>query len=192
MLSLPDGAAAVTSAPAVDDLLASVAALSPATEEAFDPRRFLERFSERIQPLLPHDRVVIFRRSEDAETFTAFAEHDLRGVDLYDGFWTTLFDPEARFRIGEWPHLAPAFEGREVLIDDTQGVTDPGPFERRVVETGVRSLLVVPLQSRDAVVAVLGVASRTPARYGPVQRAALHQLAALIAPTIENTFLLQR
>jgi transcriptional regulator with GAF, ATPase, and Fis domain len=182
----------VTPAPAVDDLLASVAALSSSTEEAFDPRRFLERFSERIQPLLPHDRVVIFRRSEDEETFTAFAEHDLRGVDLYDGFWTTLFDPEARFRIGEWPHLAPAFDGQEVLIDDGQKVSDPGPFERRVVETGVRSMLVVPLRSRDAVVAVLGVASRAPARYGPVHRAALHQLAALIAPTIENTFLLQR
>src|SRR5262245_53005797 len=130
MQGLTLGAAALSArTSAVDDLLASVAALGQAAaEQEFDPRRFLERFSERIQSLLPHDRMVIFRRAEDRQTFTAFAEYDLRGLDLYDGFWTTLFSPEARFVMSEWPYVSRAFDGQDLLIDDGLAVDDLGPF----------------------------------------------------------------
>ncbi|MFO0983266.1 MAG: GAF domain-containing protein [Planctomycetota bacterium] len=181
---------AITSA--VDELLASVAALAQSMEQAFDPRRFLEQFSSRIQALLPHDRVVVFRRSEDDQTFTVFAEHDLDGRDLYAGFWTTAFDPEARFLIKDWPHVGAVFEGQEVRFDDALVFTDLGPFERRVVDAGVRAGLVVPLRGRGGTVAAFGVTSRTPARYTDAHATAAHALARLIAPIVENAFLVQR
>src|SRR5262245_16706067 len=73
------------------DLLAAVAALGRALQEKFDPLAVLSEFSRLAKPIVPHDRVVIFRLAEDGLTFTVFAELDPRGLRLHRGFWSTSF-----------------------------------------------------------------------------------------------------
>src|SRR5262245_5008142 len=90
---------AAASAAASTDLFSAVTALAEAAERPFDPQRFLDPLSTRIQKRIPHRRLVILRLSEDAKTFTIFAEHAPPGTSAHDGFWTTAFDPRARFQV---------------------------------------------------------------------------------------------
>ena len=44
---------------ALADLLASLVAIGRSMQEEFDPQRFLDQFSDQLQHLIPHDRLVI-------------------------------------------------------------------------------------------------------------------------------------
>jgi hypothetical protein len=50
------------------DLLVSLTAIGRAMQKEFDPRRFLEEFSARLQGLIPHDRLVIDHLHEDGRS----------------------------------------------------------------------------------------------------------------------------
>ena len=180
--------------PADADLLVSLTAIGRAMEEEFDPRRFLEEFSQRIRGILPHDRLVIDLLDEDRPTFTVFAEHAPPGLLLHEEHYTTAFDPQARYVVADWA-IRRVFAGEAVLVHDI--ATDPrfatlNPVERRLLEAGIRSGLGVPLQSGGRISGALAVTSLTPHLYNQTHVATARQVADLIAPFIQSTVLLHR
>ncbi|HEX7630232.1 MAG TPA: GAF domain-containing protein, partial [Candidatus Methylomirabilis sp.] len=125
------------------DLLASLAAIGRSMQEEFDPQRFLDQFSDQIRRLIPHDRLVIDLLDEDGRTFTVFAEHAPGTLRLHQDYYTTAFDPHARYVVEEWV-LRDVFAGEAMRVDDL--TTDPrfaamGLHELRVREAGLRSAL---------------------------------------------------
>ena len=103
----------------LDDLLACVAAFARSLEGAFDPHRFLDEFSARAQPLVPHDGMLI-ACVEDAGTFSIFARHvEGAGVPLDYGNYTIAFEPAGRLP-RMTAGIGPVLDGEEQLIADVQ------------------------------------------------------------------------
>ena len=180
--------------PLLPDLVASLAAIGRSIQEEFDPQRFLDQFSTQFQRLIPHQRLVIDHLDEDGRTFTVFAEHAPPGLILHQEHYTTAFAPRARYLVTEWV-LRRVFAGERMLVHDLS--TDPrfadsNPFERRLQEAGIRSALLVPLESGGRIVGALVATSTTPHAYSQAHLDALNDVAALIGPFIENVVLLQR
>jgi len=177
------------------DLLASLAAIGRSMQEAFDPQRFLDQFSDQIRRLIPHDRLVIDLLDEDGRTFTVFAEHASPPAPrLHQDFYTTAFDPQGRYVVAEWI-LRSVFVGEAMRVDDfptDPRFATPNPFERKVLESGIRSGLLVPLESGGRVIGVFAATSLIPHAYGDQHLTSLRQVAALIGPFIESVVLLQR
>jgi len=176
------------------DLLVSLTAIGRAMEEEFDPRRFLEEFSAKLQGLIPHDRLVIDHLDENGRTFTVFAEHAPPGLRLHEEHYTTAFDPHARYVVADWA-IRRVFAGEEVLVHDL--ATDPrfaalNPDERRLLEAGIRSGVGVPLRSGGRIIGALAATSLTPHLYNQTLVATTQQVADLIAPFIQSTVLLHR
>ena len=176
------------------DLLASLGAIGRSMQDRFDPRRFLGPFSERIQHLIPHDRLVIDYLEDDGRTFTVFAEHAPPELAVHERHYTTDFDPRGRYVITEWG-IQPAFAGESLRVDDV-GIdahfTAANPFERRVFEAGIRSLLAVPLRGADRIVGALVATSLEVGRYTDEHLALMRQVADLISPFIRSEVFLQR
>ncbi len=176
------------------DLLVSLAAIGRAIEEEFDPRRFLEKFSARLQGLIAHDRLVIDHLDENGRTFTVFAEHAPPGLLLHEEHYTTAFEPQARYVVADWA-IRHVFAGEAALIHDIatdHRFTTLNPDERRLLEAGIRSGVGVPLQSGGRIIGALAATSLTPHLYNQTHVATARQVADLIAPFIQSTVLLHR
>jgi Nif-specific regulatory protein len=176
------------------DLLVSLTAIGRAMQEEFDPRRFLEQFSARLQGVIPHDRLVIDHLDEGGRTFTVFAEHAPPGLLLHEEHYTIAFDPQARYVVADWA-IRRVFAGEAVLVHDL--ATDPrfatlNPDERRLVQAGIRSAIGVPLQCGGRIIGAFATTSLTPHRYDQTHVATVRQVADLIAPFIQGTVLLHR
>ncbi|HSB69048.1 MAG TPA: sigma 54-interacting transcriptional regulator [Candidatus Methylomirabilis sp.] len=176
------------------DLLVSLRAIGHAMQAEFEPQRFLEEFSAQIQRLIPHDRLVVDHLDEEGRTFTVFAEHAPPGLVLHDEHYTTAYAPQARYIVNEWV-LRFVFAGEALLIHDFS--TDPrvskaNPFHRKMHEKGIRSGLLVPLESGGRVVGALVATRLASHAYTETHLATLRQLGNLVAPFIQSTILLQR
>jgi transcriptional regulator with GAF, ATPase, and Fis domain len=176
------------------DLLASLAAIGWSLQEEFDPNSFLDRFSSHIQHVIPHDRLVIDSLDPGDRTFTVFAEHAIPSLRLHASHYTTEFEPATRYVVDEWV-LRRVFAGERLLVHDFPSdprFADMNPLERRLQEAGIRSGLLVPLESGGRAIGALVATSLQPGLYAEPQLAILCQLATLIAPFIENLVLLHR
>src|SRR5438094_491614 len=176
------------------DLLACVAAFGRSLQEKFDPQRFLADFSARAQRLVPHDRVIIDYLADDGRTFTVFVEHAGTGPAVFQGRYTTDFDPDGRYAVDEWD-LRPVFEGGVLLIDDVE--RDPHmpdkPIARaRLLEAGVRGRIAVPIYAGGRVVGLFAVSSFAPGVYTDAHVATCRQIADLIGPFVQGMVLFQR
>src|SRR6266404_2549387 len=176
------------------DLLACVAAFGRSLQEKFDPQRFLADFSARAQRLVPHDRVVIDYLEDDGRTFTVFAEHAGSGPAVFQGRYTTDFDPDGRYAVDEWD-VGPVFAGGVLLIDDVE--RDPHmpdkPIARaRLLEAGVRGRIAVPIYAGGRVVGLFAVSSFAPGVYTDAHVAACREIADLIGPFVQGMVLFQR
>ncbi len=176
------------------DLLACVAAFGRSLQEKFDPQRFLADFSAHAQRLAPHDRVIIDYLEDDGRTFTVFAEHAGSGPAVFQGRYTTDFDPDGRYAVDDWD-LGPVFAGGVLLIDDVE--RDPHmpdkPIARaRLREAGVRARIAVPVYAGGRVVGVFAVSSVAPGVYTDDHVAACRQIADLIGPFVQGMVLFQR
>ncbi|MGH7374173.1 MAG: GAF domain-containing protein, partial [Candidatus Rokuibacteriota bacterium] len=175
------------------DLVECLAAIGRSMQDEFDPQRFLEEFSAKVERLIPHDRLVIACR-DDALSFTIFAEHVKTGPVLHARHYTTGFSPEGRYPLGDGA-LRAMFEGEALRLDDLR--TDyrfaiAGSVEARVREAGFRSALLLPLYSDGRVIGGLAASHLSPAAYSEGQLTTGRQVADLIAPFIQNIVLLQR
>jgi len=175
-------------------LVECLAAIGRSMQDEFDPQRFLEDFSAKVERLIPHDRLVIAYLDDDRRTFTIFAEHAKKGPVLHARHYTTGFSPEGRYPLGEGA-LKDMLDGESLRLDDLQ--TDyrfagEGSVEQHVREAGFRSALLLPLYSGGRVIGGLAASSLTRAVYTDVHLANGRQVADLIAPFIQNIVLLQR
>src|SRR5213593_3272192 len=155
-MSAADDASAVLA-----DLVACLAAIGRSMQDAFDPRKFLEEFSGRLQRLIPHDRVVIAYLDDDRRTFTVFAEHAAKGPVLHASHYTNGFSPEGRYPLGQGA-LAAMFGGGVLRLDelrDDYGFAVEGSVEHVVREAGFRSALLLPLYSGGQVIGGLVASS---------------------------------
>jgi len=176
------------------DLVESLAAIGRSMQEEFDPQRFLDEFSGQIRRLIPHDRLVMDLLDEGGQTFTVFAEHAPPGLALHEEHYTTSFEPQARYRVSEWI-LRRVFAGEAMLVGDFPNdsrFSQPNPFEQKLLDKGIRSGILVPMESGGRIIGAMVASALAPHAYtGPHLDAARH-VAALIAPFIENVVLLQR
>ncbi|MGH7429444.1 MAG: GAF domain-containing protein, partial [Candidatus Methylomirabilaceae bacterium] len=175
-------------------LACSLGAVGRALQEEFDPQRFLKEFSECVQQLLPHDRLLIVYLEDEGRTFTVFAEYAAAGPLLHDGHYTVAFDPGGRYTPEEWA-LQPVLAGEAMLIRDLQAhprVTGGEPVAARALNAGVRSRIGVPLQSGGRTMGALFAASFTSDVYSEGHVGVARQVADLIGPFIENIVLLHQ
>ena len=181
--------------PGLPDLLACVAAFARSLEEAFDPQRFLDDFSARAQPLVPHEGMLIAYLEDEGRTFSAFARHaSAPDVALDFRNYTIAFDPSVRFPRAT-AGFGPIFDGRPQLIADDSGVPgsiDPEGWRAWTEATGFRARIGVPLYAGGQVIGALMVASTTTGRFTEAHVASCRQIADLIGPFVQNTVLLQR
>ena len=174
-------------------LLAVLAAIGHAMQEAFEPHRFLVEFSTHLQPLLPHDRLMIAYREEGGR-LSIFAEHAIRGALAHQGRYTIAFDPAGRYTPAALV-LESVLAGEAMFVTDLQ--TDPrfapgGPDPLKARQIGLRSRVAVPLASRGQVIGAFLTGSFTPNTFAERHLATARQVADLIAPFIENVVLLHR
>src|SRR5262247_32956 len=178
----------------LDDLLACVAAFARSLEGAFDPHRFLDEFSARAQPLVPHEGMLI-ACVEDAGTFSIFARHvEGTGVPLDYGNYTIAFEPAGRLP-RMTAGIGPVLDGEEQLIHDVQSYShqvDPAVLRAWGEATGFGSRIGVPLYAGGRVVGAFFAASVAPGRFTDAHVGVCRQLADLIGPFVENVVLLQR
>jgi transcriptional regulator with GAF, ATPase, and Fis domain len=175
------------------DLVECLAAIGRSMQDEFDPRRFLEEFSAKVERLIPHDRLVIACLDDDG-TFSVFAEHAKTGPVLHAERYTTDFSPEGRYPMGD-SALATMLDGRALRLDDLEADyrdAKDDSVEARVRAAGFRSALLLPLESAGHVIGGLVASHRTPRAYSKAQLATGRQVADLIAPFIQNIVLLQR
>jgi transcriptional regulator with GAF, ATPase, and Fis domain len=175
------------------DLLAPLTAIGRAMQEAFDPQRFLADFSGQIQPLLPHDRLLI-AYCEEGGSLSIFAEHCIQGPAVHEGRYTIAFDPGGRYTPADLV-LEPVLAGKATRVRDFQ--TDsrfarPGLDPLKPVTIGLRSRIAVPLNSGGRTIGALLAGSFTPDVHTEAHVAAAQHVADLIAPFIENIVLLHR
>jgi Nif-specific regulatory protein len=174
------------------DLLASLAAIGRSMQEEFDPRRFLDEFSQRIRGILPHDRLVILNLGEGGKVFTVFSETG--GSEAWHESYTSSFQPSAKFVVSEWA-IRPVFSGEVMVVQDVLAdarFASLHGVEERHVQEGFRSGLIVPMFNGGRVVGALGVTSLSPGMYAEGHLTTGKQIADLIAPFIQSTVLLHR
>jgi transcriptional regulator with GAF, ATPase, and Fis domain len=174
------------------DLLASLTAIGRSMQEEFDPRRFLDEFSQRLRGILPHDRLVILNLAEDGKVFTVFSETG--GPEAWHESYTSSFQPSAKFVASEWA-IRPVFSGEVMVVQDVLAdarFASLHGVEERHVQEGFRSGVIVPMFGGGRVLGALGVTSFTPGMYAEAHVAVAKQIADLIAPFIQSTVLLHR
>jgi Nif-specific regulatory protein len=174
-------------------LLAVLAAIGHAMQEAFEPPRFLVEFSTHVQRLLPHDRLMIAYREEGGR-LSIFAEHAIRGALAHEGRYTIAFDPAGWYTPAALV-LESVLAGEAMFATDIQ--TDPrfaqvGSDLPKARQIGLRSRVAVPLASRGQIIGAFLTGSFRPDTYAEPHLATARQVADLIAPFIENVVLLHR
>jgi transcriptional regulator with GAF, ATPase, and Fis domain len=175
------------------DLLASLTAIGHSLQEAFDPQRFLAEFSQPVQRLVPHDRLMI-SHLEESGRLSVFAEYARRGPLVHAGHYTIDFDPAGHYDPAE-QLLSTVLAGEPMRVDDIQAdlrFTQAGGAMAKVRQIGLRSRLAVPWRNRGRVMGTLSATSYQPSLYTRDHLHALERVADLIAPFIENVVLLQR
>ena len=175
------------------DFLASLAAIGRSLQAVFDPQRFLAEFSQHVERLVPHDRLMI-SQVEESGALSIFSEYARKGPLLYAGRYTIEFDPGGRYLPGEMD-LASVLAGEPLMVEDLQ--TDPrfartGAPLPRVHQAGLRSRLAVPMPSGGRIIGTLSATSYAPGLYSPEHLRALRHVSDLIGPFIENIVLLHR
>jgi len=178
----------------LDDLAASVADVAVSLRDDAPPTHVLAALSDLLQPILPHDRLVVDHLDENRRTFRVFAEHVVRGPVLHEDHYTTDAGRDARYTVAEWA-IRPVFDGASMVVGDfgtDPRFADPNVFERRLRADGVRAGLVVPLRCGGRVIGALVATSLAADVYGEAHLALARRVADHIAAVVDNAVLRQR
>jgi GAF domain-containing protein len=134
-----------------------------------------QALASRLAQLVPCDRLGLALLSEEAQefqTYTARVQGTDRGRNAR---------PDVVFKM-EGTLIGRVVRSREPLIIDDARTAAPDFLDANVLVTaGFRSVLIVPLISKDRAVGTLNLVSRTPGRFGQAQISALQPIAELLA-----------
>ena len=151
--------------------LEAIDQLLPTMAEALEVRGLFDRISKVVQPILPHDRLILVSRSADGRLDT---------VDALSGDPATAIPS----RIDHGPGDPPPMLEYE-LVRDFEDETD-GPRRRVSRLEGIRSALLIRLWVDDMRSASLGFLSRTPRQYSEEDLVVAQKVAAHVSVTLSH------
>ena len=151
--------------------LEAIDQLLPTMAEALEVRGLFDRISKVVQPILPHDRLILVSRSADGRLDT---------VDALSGDPATAIPS----RIDHGPGDPPPMLEYE-LVRDFEDETD-GPRRRVSRLEGIRSALLIRLWVDDMRSASLGFLSRTPRQYSEEDLLVAQKVAAHVSVTLSH------
>ena len=165
----------------------------------------IHRIEEQTSALLRVNNAIVNCRTMDGLVRAVISA--LRAVLPFDNFGMTLYDPSTEqfrffalegqssasaFSIGTKLHLRDTqadaqFDPRRVLlISELTPENSVTPFAQQLFAASVRSFCAVPLLFRDEVIGSMGIASLTPAQYGPPELGFLEKAAEQVALAVAN------
>ena len=138
------------------------------------------------------------------DMYERFAPQVKRLVGFY-GMSITLVDEDERSATSEYatyPMFGPLKPGERRPLEDSgtgwvvshhRSLVEPDLAQKRLHSTddallkiGVRSIVRVPLMSKERAIGALALSSQDPGAFGPNEQRILERLAAQIAPAIDN------
>jgi GAF domain-containing protein/CheY-like chemotaxis protein len=102
------------------------------------------------------------------------------------GFSKVFSKGMKRFKLGQGATGKVALSGEPLFIDDYLGYPDSIPL---VIEEGVKSLVVVPLKSRDKVYGTLNIARKEFHEFTPLEKDLFTSVGQIIGGAMERAFL---
>jgi len=156
--------------------LAGLNAISGIINEPPDTRHVFPLVADKTMEVMNADAIRIYVLSEET--------HELL-LEVSKGVSEEFVTEVRRMKIGEGCNGTVVQTGKPLVIQDA---TTNTPFGRQVLVTeGIRSQLVVPLQSKGKVVGALCVAKRTPGNFHADDTALLSIIGNTIGAGLENT-----
>jgi transcriptional regulator with GAF, ATPase, and Fis domain len=177
-----------------EDLAGALAEIAVSLRDDTPPDRVLAELSALLQPVLPHDRLVVDHLDENRRTFRVFAEHVVRGPVLHEAHYTTDAAADARYTVAEWA-IRPVFEGATLVVGDfarDPRFAKPNAHEVQLHAGGVKAGLVVPLRSGGRVIGAFVATSLDADVYDERHVPLACRVADHIAPAVDNAVLRQR
>jgi len=148
---------------------------------AQDMGEAFEKLPELIRSVVPFDRIVITSLDEDTR----------ETVDTYVSGLKIPGHPVGTHHPTNRSIAARVAQSREVLCLDEEGAREIATIDPSYAagrrETGLKSMLVVPLVSRERVVGTLNLHSKQPAPYGSNEVGFVQQVGVQVAGTIANS-----
>lgn len=134
-----------------------------------------QALASQLAGLVPCDRLGLALLSDETQEFQTYTAR-LQTTDR-----ARNIRPDVVFK-QEGTLIGRVVRSREPLIIDDARSAAPDYLDANVLVTaGFRSLLIVPLISKDRAVGTLNLVSRTPGRFGQAQTATLQPIAELLA-----------
>ena len=147
---------------------------------SLDINDILETASRMAVRLIPSDSVFVGLSSKGMESFTYAAGFGVEGIDKGD---ETSFDKTTAFEVVR--SATPEF------IADLREITELLPFERSLLDSGLLSVVRVPLIVKDKTIGFLSVGASRAAAFSADDLYTLEKLAGQMAIGLENARLLK-
>lgn len=136
------------------------------------------------------DRVLQVTATEAGEIFLQDELTKEMVQRVHTGLFPEAFQEKTRFRIGEDFAGAVAQSGEPIVVEDLS--CDPRLLRDKVKRVGFRSLVSVPLKSKNTVIGVINLATLSHRRFTPEDVQLLANIGSQIAVAIVNAYLHQK
>ena len=160
--------------------LAALDAISGLITRSVDIRQVLTQVADKTLEVMDVDAVRIYILDEESKELL---------LEVSRGISEEFVARVRRIKISEGFNGIVAKTGNAMIVEDT--ATNPLLKRKVVVSEGIRSQLIVPLQSRGGVVGTLCVARRTHGKFHTDELALLSSIGNAIGAALENAHLQQ-
>ena len=130
------------------------------------------------------DKVLQVTATDAGEIFLQDRQTQEMVQRVHSGLFPEAFQEKIRFQIGEGFVGAVAQSGEPIVVEDVS--QDHRLLRNKVRESGFRSLVSVPLKSKDAVIGVINLATLSRRRFTTEDMQLLANIGNQIAVAIEN------
>ncbi len=130
------------------------------------------------------DKVLQVTATDAGEIFLQERQTQEMVQRVHSGLFPEAFQEKTRFRKGEGFAGAVAQSGEPIVVEDVS--QDHRLLRNKIKESGFRSLVSVPLKSKNAVIGVINLATLTPRRFTDEDMQLLANIGNQIAVAIEN------
>lgn len=163
-----------------EEWLAALNAISGLITQSLDIRQVLVLAAEKTLEVMDVNAILIFILNEEDQELS---------LEISKGVSEGFIAGVRRIKMGEGFNGTVAQTGKPLLIEDA--TTNPLLSRLEVVTEGIRSQLIVPLQSSGKVVGTICVARRTLANFNMDEVALLSSVGNAIGAAIGNAYLHQ-
>lgn len=165
------------------DVRAAVAELARVVGSTLETDEVMARCAHQVRSVLGADRVEITRMDEDESSFS---------IAHAEGLMVDGWDRGAGAQIDDSHFKAALDYRRSELIDLASPGISTCPSAKAAVEAGLRSMISVPLISKEAVIGTLNILSREPDIYSPEELELAQRIGAQVTNAIANSLLYEQ